>query len=169
VLANRGDHKHLVSVDESGNVEMIELCWRDRNRRHFVGNAEGTDSAEPIFRTHWTQVEENQFDKPERLKLVIPQMQMSKLYYDAAGAIDQHHRQRQHDLEFEQWLRFKYFEKHVGSTMLGMIIVNAQNIHQTLAGKNCDPSPNVWYYKLADELIKNTVDLAPTSVRTRGM
>jgi hypothetical protein len=39
-----------------------------------------------------------------------------------------------------------------------MIIVNAQNIHQTLAGKDCDPSPNVWYYKLADELIKNTVD-----------
>ena len=113
-------------------------------------------------------MEENRVDEPERLELMIPHTQMTKSYYDAAGAIDQHNRQRHDVLELERWLRFKTFEKRVGSTILGMIIISGLNIHQSLAGEDFDKSPNVWFHKLADELIKNKADLAPVGVRTRG-
>jgi hypothetical protein len=116
---SRGLHKHLVSVKEDGEVEMIPLCWLDRNRRHFIGNAEGTP-AEPIFRTSWTQVSHNDHDDPERLELEIPQTAMTKSYYDICGAIDQHNRQRQDDLEYERWLLTKVWYKRVGSSIHGL-------------------------------------------------
>lgn len=158
-LQGKGDYKYLVSVDEeTGEVEMIALLWADRNRRHFIGNAEGIELAEPIFRTRWTQVEESESEAPLRLELEIQQVTMSKTYYDICGAIDQLNRQRQDDLEFERFLRFKSFEKRVGSTILGIIIVNAMNFHQILAGNACDETPHKWFCTLADQLIENKID-----------
>ena len=59
-LSGKGDYKYLVSVDEeTKEVDMIALLWADRNRRHFVGNAEGVQLTDPIYRTRWTQLEES--------------------------------------------------------------------------------------------------------------
>lgn len=96
-----------MSVKEDRDIEMISLVWLDRNRCHFIGNAEGTTIVEAIFRIRWTQVVNNSYDEPERLELEIPQTAMTKTYYNVCGAIDQINRPRQDDLEFEHWLRFK--------------------------------------------------------------
>ena len=69
---------------------------------------------------------------PVQLELEIQQTLMSKSYYDMCGAIDQLNRQRQDDLEFERYLRFKTFDKRVGSSIHAIIIVNAMNFHQLL-------------------------------------
>ena len=114
---SRGLHKHLVTVKEDGEVEMIALCWLDRNRRHFIGNAEGKMPVEPIFRTCWTQVAHNNHDEPERLELEIPQSAMIKSYHDICGAIDQHNHQRQDDLEIERWLCMKAWYNRVGDLL----------------------------------------------------
>jgi hypothetical protein len=121
-------------------------------------NAEGTTPAEPIFRTRWTQVSHNEHDDPERLELEIPQTAMTKSYYDICGAIDQHNRQRQDDLEFERWLRTKVWYKRVGSSIHGFVIVDAVNLHQIMAGEGCDDDPDTWYCNLAEQLIDNNVD-----------
>lgn len=114
---------------------MTALLWADRNHRHFVGNAEGVQLTDPIYRTCWTQLEESESELPVRLEPEIQQTSMSKSYYDMCGAIDQLNRQRQDDLEFERYLRFKTFDKRVGSSIHAIIIVNAMNFHQLLAAR----------------------------------
>jgi hypothetical protein len=168
-LSFRGQHKHLVSVKEDGEVEMIALVWLDRNRRHFIGNAEGATVVEPIFRIRWTQVVNNDYEEPERLELEIPQTAMTKTYYDVCGAIDQINRQRQDDLEFEHWLRFKTWNKRVGSSIHGMVIVDALNFQQIMAGEGCDEDPDTWYCTLAEQLIENNVDEVASGMITRSM
>ena len=91
----RGAMNYLCSVDEDGKVELIAMMWCDRDRRYFIGYAEGVEKAEPIFRTCWHRVEKDEVSPPKKVTLEIPQPQMSKTYYDICGAIDQHNRQRQ--------------------------------------------------------------------------
>jgi hypothetical protein len=83
-----------------------------------------------------TGMRRHRFDElPVRLELEIQQTSMSKSDYDMCGAIDQLNRQLQDDLEFERCLRFKTFDKRVGSSIHAIIIVNAMNFHQLLAAR----------------------------------
>jgi hypothetical protein len=93
---------------------------------------------------------------------------MSKSYYDMCGAIDQLNQQRQDDLEFERYLRFKTFDKRFGSSIHTIIIVNAMNFHQLLAGTACDDSPHQWFCTLADQLIDNNYDQLSNGIFTRS-
>ena len=49
-LQDRGDRKVLVTKDEDGNLNTIAIMWVDQNLRMFVGNAEGVEDREPIYR-----------------------------------------------------------------------------------------------------------------------
>jgi hypothetical protein len=157
-------------VKEYGEVEIIALAWLDRQRCHFIGNAEGAAIVEPIFRIRWTQVVNNNYDEPERLELEIPQTTMTKTYYDVCGATDQINCQHQDDLEFEHWLRFKTWNKPVGSSIHGMmVIVDALNFQQIMAGEGCDKDPDTWHCTLAKQLIENNVDGVASGMITCSM
>jgi hypothetical protein len=138
---------------------MTALLWADRNHRHFVGNAEGVQLTDPIYRTHWTQLDESESELPVRLELEIQQTLMSKSYYDMCGAIGQLNRQRQ-ELGIECSLLFKTFDKRVGSSIHAIIIVNAMNFHQLLAGTG--------FCTLADQLIDNNYEQLSNKIFTRS-
>jgi hypothetical protein len=92
------------------------------------------------------------------------------MYYDICGAIiDQHNRQVQDDLEFECYLRTKVWYKHVGSSVHGFVIVDALNLHQSMAGDDCNDDPDTWYSNLAKQLINNNVDEVAKGMITQSM
>jgi hypothetical protein len=39
-----------------------------------------------------------------------------------------------------------------------MVIVDALNFQQIMAGEGCDEDPDTWYCTLAEQLIENNVD-----------
>ena len=59
---------------------------------------------------------------------------MKEVYYSAAGAINRRNNQHQYDIEIERKLGTKYCWKRVNTSIFGMILVDAMNVHQLCAG-----------------------------------
>ncbi len=164
----RGDQTHLVFLDSINIVNMVALAWVDCEWRYFVGNAKGVMDAEPIFCKRWCQVSEDPFHNAEMVELKINQPRMAETYYTATGEIDCHNCQRQQDFEIEKYIRTHDWSKRVNLSVLGIICVDAMNVHQACAHFiNIDPSPHNWICGLAGKMIKNKFDITQQITQRR--
>ena len=69
-IEGRGNFKVLATLDyDTQRDEVVDILWVDKNSHYFVGNSEGTDLVEPMYRTHWRQVSEEPNPDPDRVKL----------------------------------------------------------------------------------------------------
>ena len=75
-------------------------------------------------------------------------------YYSYSVSINRHNKQYQYDLEIEQNLITKDWWKRVNTSIFGMILVDAMNVHQAWAGhEDIEDDQNEWFTALAHELI----------------
>ena len=49
-----------------------------------------------------------------------------------------------------------------------IVIVDAVNLHQIMAGEGCDEDPDTWYCNLAEQLIDNNVDEVANGMITQS-
>jgi hypothetical protein len=169
-LPTRGDSRTLVSLKPDGKLCAHATVWVDQSRRFFIGNAEAVVSDEPTYRVRWQQPHSEMGDQdalPERLEFEVQMPKMVESYYDACGAIDKHNKQRQDDLEIERKMRTKVWWKRVNTSIFGMIVVDAMNVHQAcVESRRIDEDSNKWISGLAHELINNRVDHVSTRSQT---
>ena len=88
------------------------------------------------------------------METVLEMPVMIEAYYSASGAIDRHNNQNQYDIEIERKLITKDWWKRVNTSIFGMILVDAMNVHQAWAGhEDIEDDQNEWFTALAHELI----------------
>ncbi|KAL7462969.1 hypothetical protein ACHAXS_003342 [Conticribra weissflogii] len=162
-VERRGGMHALVSKDGDGVAELVSLMWVDRERRFFIGNMEGTEQTEPIYRKRWRQIDETMEEDAELVHLEIPQPMMVKTYYNVCGKIDQHNRKRQTDVELEKYLCTNDWSKRINLSLLSMIIVDTLNFDQACKGQECDASAHDWIMGLTEEMIDNDFDRPSSS------
>ena len=135
-----------------------------RERRYFIGNAEGVDQGEPQYRKRWRRVNVyDVFAPPEKVELEIDQPKMVKTYYKTCSGIDTLNKQRQHFVEIERYARTHNWWKHVCLSIFGMIIVNAMSVHQKCVPDNdINKDPYLWITHLCHEMINNNLDNKPS-------
>lgn len=152
-LNNRGDHYGVFHKGETvSDPDLMAFTWVDRERRNFISSASNLRPTEPIirFRTRQVAPVETQ-EAPERVRLSIPQVNATKIYYDNCGRVDQHNRYRQETLNLEKKLQTNDWAKRVCMSVFGMIVVDSY-----LARKECtgdEESFNDFIHKVADEMI----------------
>eukprot|EP00171_Calliarthron_tuberculosum_P006804 IDg6804t1 len=95
-LQNRGDRKGLVCLDE----ETFPSCW---------------------LLCGWTATGA----QPECMEFDIPQPRAAEVYYAVCGAIDQHNRCRQDDLQLERKLGTMDWSMRVNCSIFGMCVVDS--------------------------------------------
>ena len=159
-LHERGDIKGLGRINEDDDsVRAVAIMWLDKNHQFFVGNSEPATTEEPLYHVRWRQVAEQSDHLETELVENAPKMPvMIEAYYSASGAIDRQNKQRQDDLEIERELRTKDWWKQVNTSIFGMIIVDAVNVHQACAGpEDIEDYQNEWFTSLVRELIDNAV------------
>jgi len=158
-LQQRGDFRYMISSE--GDEYMTAVMWADRDRKYFIGNGEATlVDVEPTYRTRWRQLDnvENNTD-PQRIDIQVREPSMCKSYHFIANQIDCHNRQRQDDVELERIIKTKSWDKRVGMSIFGMILVDTCNFHQAVIHPdNIDANPFDFYLNLAEELIDNNLD-----------
>jgi len=95
-LNGRGDHYGLFSkAPPPAGLEpdLMAFTWVDRERHYFISSASNLRPCEPIIRyrtRHDTPIESHEL--PTRVRLTIPQVNATKVYYDECGRVDQHNR-----------------------------------------------------------------------------
>ena len=131
-LHKHGDYKKLLRMNEyDDSFCAIAIMWIDKNRQFFVGNAEPATAEEPLYRVRWHQVAEQSDNlEPELVETVLNMIVIIEAYYSASGAIDRHNKKRQDNIEIERKTRTKDWWKRVNTSILGMILVEAMNVHQ---------------------------------------
>ena len=78
-VQRRGEHNSVFSFDKDKQTMLLAVLWVDRERRYFIGNAEGVDQGEPQYRKRWQQVNvDDAFAPPEKVELEIYQPKMVK-------------------------------------------------------------------------------------------
>jgi hypothetical protein len=87
-LSHRGERVSLVAKSTSGEVKMIAMTWVDSDRRYFIATTSFTLDGESCSLARWRQLE----DGPERVELVVPELQAAEVYYTACAQIDRHNR-----------------------------------------------------------------------------
>ena len=94
----------------------------------------------------------------------IPQVRVTKKYYEFSGAIDNHNRQRQEDLEIERYVKVMTWDTRFNHSILGIIVLDSYNFYQRVVHPSRkDRDPHEFISALADEMIDNTIDFAPSS------
>ena len=150
----------MASINEYGDsVHAVAIMWLDKNHQFFVGNAEPTTSEDPLYRVRWRQVTEQSDNlDPELVETVLKTPVTTESYYSAYVAIYRHTNQCQDDLKIERNLRTKDCWKRVNTSIFGVILVDAMNVHQACAGlEYIEDDPNEWFTDLAHEMINNGV------------
>ncbi|KAG7352288.1 transposase IS4 [Nitzschia inconspicua] len=157
-LSNRGDHKGLVHLDTDGNPDMMAFVWVDRERRYFISNCSSLVEGDPHVRNRWRQGDDMEAG-PRREELTVPTPKVCNIYYDTCAAIDQNNRHRQDNLQIERKIETKNWATRVGTTILGMCIVDAWLVYKGATGTS--ETQSEFYSWLAEELIDNSYDKDP--------
>ena len=105
--------------------------------------------------------------EPKRLEFEIPQPMAAEIYYAVSGAVDQHNRCRQDDLQLERKFGTMYWTMRVNCSVLGMCIVDSWLAFSGCKGKRCSLKQADFYMLLAEELIDNSIDTINLQMRTR--
>ena len=167
-LQNRWDRKVLLCLDEENFPKLLVFVWMDRNRRCFISSCSSLALGSPYRRVRWRQVEEvGTGVEPERLEFEIPQPMAAEIYCAVCGAIDQHNRCLQDDLQLERNLRTMDWSMRVNCSVLGMCIVDSWLAFSGCKGKRCSMKQADIHMLLSEELIDNSIDTINLRMRTR--
>ena len=140
-----------------------------KNRHYFVGNSEGTDQVEPMYRTCWRQVSEGMDYEPDCVDLETPHKKVIKTYYDVCTDIDCHNSQNQEDLYLERIFRNVTWWKRVCISVFGMIVIDTENVYSEVVHQiEVDKIPYAFFTNLSHKIIFNEID-RPSSQRRQGM
>ena len=164
-LANKGDYKGVVHIDENTNYKLLSFVWVDRERRYFISNCSSLLPGLPYSRTRWRQVDDLTTGiEPDRLDVTIPQPKCAEIYYEACAMIDRHNRSRQDNLQIERKYVTLKWDMRVNLTILSIIIVDSYYLKKGILNDACDDTENDFYTLLAEEMIENRLD---EGIRTR--
>lgn len=155
-LMNRGDRKGLVNLDDDGVPSLMAFVWMDRDRRYFISNCSSLAEGRPHVRQRWRQVDVDDEAEASRVELVVPTPKACEVYYTTCAVIDQHNRHRQDTLKLEKKVETTNWATRVGTTILGMILVDSWLVFK--GATRTTESQSEFYNLLAEELIDNTHD-----------
>jgi len=89
----RGNMAYLYATDNNTIAIKVAMAWLDWEQRYFIGNAEGFEYGEPIYRERWRQVEKDNITPAVEVMLKVNQPQMAKTFFNVSGMIDAHNKQ----------------------------------------------------------------------------
>lgn len=173
VLHNRGDAVALVAkppehASPSQNFNLLSYVWLDRQRRYFIATSHGVSYGTSYVRKRWRQLTDVQLDEdPERVELEVPQPVASEVYYNTCGAIDQHNRCRQDDLNLEKKLQTKQWHLRINMSIFGMGVVDTWRLYNICTKTTM--TQRDFYGKLAERLIDNGWDSGGREMRKRSI
>ena len=140
----------------------------DRNRRFFVSNVGGLKEGEEIFRQRYRNVSDDPEAPAEKVAIQVKQPLAIEMFYEGAGLIDQHNKMRAAELRIDRGLKTKDWSKRANFGVFGICTVDAYYLRQGVVHPdNRDGDPDIYFSKLADEMIDNTIGVRP-SRRSQG-
>jgi hypothetical protein len=162
-MTARGQTRTAVAIKQG--VQMMAHTWNDpgkvgKPRKNLISTCCSTGAAPEASRPRKRQRDDGAWEDWFRL---VPRTNVVKHYFDWAGAIDRHNRQRMDGLRIEHTLEFHRWWLRVFTSFLGVIVVdtvNAWNLEQEAM------SDHDAYEQLAFQLINNRLRGAPESVET---
>ena len=99
--------------------------------------------------------------------ITIPQPKCAEEYYSSCAMIDRHNRSRQQVLNIEKKFGTKSWDMRVNLSILSMIIVDTWCVYNEIMGEQNKDTEDVFYAKLAEQMIDNTLD-TPHKTRRRS-
>lgn len=175
VLQNRGDAVALVAkppegehgpADPRDNFNLLAYVWLDRQRRYFIATSHGVSYGSSYVRKRWRQLTDVELDEnPEKVELEVPQPLASEVYYNTCGAIDQHNRCRQDDLNLEKKLQTKQWHTRINMSIFGMGVVDTWRLYSICTKTNM--TQREFYSQLAERLVDNGWDSGGREMRKR--
>ncbi|KAG7343793.1 hypothetical protein IV203_021801 [Nitzschia inconspicua] len=100
-------------------------------------------------RNRWRQGDDMEAE-PEREELTVPTPKVCNIYYDTCAAIDQNNWHRQDNLQIERKIETKNWATRVGTTILGMCIVDAWLVYK--GATRTSETRSQFYSWLAEQL-----------------
>ena len=124
----------VIINEDDDSVRAVAIMWLDKNRQFFVWNAEPGTAEDLLYSVRWSQVSE-QSDNPylELEDNILSMPVRIDAYYSASGATNRNNKQHQDDINIERNIRTKDWQKRVNTSIFGMILVDAINVHQSYA------------------------------------
>ena len=151
----------MVRINEDDDsVCAVAIMWIDNNHQFSVCNAEPATDEETLYHGRWHQVEENiDHLEPELVETVLKIPVTIEVYYVTSGAINSRNKQRQDNYDIERNIITNNWWKRVNTSIFGIVLVYATNVHQLNAGPEyIEDGPNEWFTALAHELTDSAVE-----------
>jgi hypothetical protein len=126
----------VVTAVKTG-VQLMAIVWNEpgkenKPRKLFISSWGTSLAAAPILRLRYNKIAETGIMEPYYRE--IPIVNVTRAYFDNAGAVDHFNRTRQDGIRIERNVEFKQWDKRVLSSFFGFVGANAYHAYRGEGG-----------------------------------